>query len=442
MREAIEEFIGDLDEPRREALLLSARHSYATCAEKLGIETDEVGRHVDDAHELVTRRLLGTTGWEDAVARSIAIMRIDQVAIRLQKGRESVWYRLGAMLERGPWPVPVPVRAVGAVGAVGVVLFVGGGYQYYAGVMLPRGASDGTAVVADRRGADYDGEELLGRMEAEGVRAAGVGSSPPPSSAPQTPLPLPPPRGGLSAAESGLMTPAVWREGYERKWAVDTVGGWQEVSTGNSADIGGVEEGNARAEELIAAIGVLWRAGAESDSQESIAFGRQLEEFVRARAGEGIAEYCAASQWQVARRSRGAQEEERGKLEIRRRELENERRELELDRREWDVTRREKEVKRRELEGDRRDAEAKRDATEARSGPDSEKYWQGMGAYEQALEGYVSEFDGLETFEEQYSSFMNDTYVAGQHRYLNGIAEVIVGYSALLWGCETERQLV
>ena len=123
MQRAIEEFIGDLREPLRDALLLSARHSYATCAERLGIDVDDVVQNVDDAHELVTRRLLGTTGWEDAVARQVALMRIDQVAIRLQKRRESVWHRAAAIL---PVEVPSPpaLRAVTALGLASVTVLV------------------------------------------------------------------------------------------------------------------------------------------------------------------------------------------------------------------------------------------------------------------------------------------------------------------------------
>ena len=373
-------------------------------------------------------------------------MRIDQVAIRLQSRRETAWHRLGAMVREvfGPVLGPVPLRAAGALGVLCLVV----AYWYYPPgleVGTPRGANGGNAVVADRRSGESGGVDVSDGVTAandivqlaRGEREADYGGEE------ERPGGLPSgPPATIAAVRSGIVTVAAWRGDVGRRWEDDVEGGWQKVSTDNSADIGGVEEGNARIGEFMDAIRGLWGDGAESDSQESMAFGRQLEEFVRARTGEGIAEYCVASQWQFARRSRGAQEEERGRLEVRRRELEDERRELDLGRREWDVSRREKEIRRRELEAARRDAEAKREATEARSGPDSEEYWQVMGAYERVLEGYASEFDNeMKTFYEQYYSFMNDTYVAGQHGYVNGIAEVIVGYSALLWGCETDGQV-
>ena len=243
--------------------------------------------------------------------------------------------------------------------------------------------------------------------------------------------------GGGAGRRGMAVSRAAWRE-------VET--GWREVGGGDRAGLLSAEDDNAGIVRLMRVIQGLWREGAEVDRGALAAFWRELEEVLRGRGtGSGIEEYCGAEQWQFAGGSIIAREEERRKLEARRERLEDERRELEVERREWEVRRRELEVRRRELEAIRRAAEADRAALEAEGGADSEDYWQGIRNYERVLfEDYASVFnDEMRTFWNDYNNFMSDTYVAGQQEHVDGMAELLVGYGAVRWGCEAvgERQL-
>ena len=449
MRKAIEEFIGDLEEPLRESLLLSTRHSYATCAKTLGIEAEDVGRYVDDAHELVARRLLGTTGWEDTVARQVAVMRIDQVAMLLQKRRESVWHQVAGTLGVLVSSPASALRAVTVVGltavAVGLAVFTWEtrapdgdrgpeGPIARAGVERVENNASGIGATTARSQAQAVGSgggatEAMRADESTRRRVEVVLSPGDPLLGDRRVLAA---AGGGTAALGGVVPR--WSEVEAR---------WREVSTGSGADVSKAEGEHSNIVRLRQTMDGFWRGGAESEGQARVAFERRLDEVLRGETGDsGFRESCA--QWQFVGRSIGAREGERRRLEARRRGLEVMRGKLEREREEWEAKKMINEGRRLELEDTRERAEADRAVLEAAGRTDSEEYRRGIREYRRVvLEDYASRLDTLRTEEEKYNNFIMDTYVPGQQDYVKGMAGVLAGYSALLWGCETEwdRQL-
>ena len=84
----IEQAIGTLQESLQEALLLPTVHSYARSAAALGIDTDALAELERAAQEQLAKRLLGA-GWrDDPVTLGALLMRIDEVAVHIQKSRE------------------------------------------------------------------------------------------------------------------------------------------------------------------------------------------------------------------------------------------------------------------------------------------------------------------------------------------------------------------
>ena len=118
----IDDAINGLEESLREALLMSTRYPYGKCADKLGVTTNTLGAMVREARDRVSRELLGGE-WRDPETRRAAIMRVDQVAIRMQRQRETIWRKVvvGVKVGLRNWVMVPPPRAVAAVGVVGVV---------------------------------------------------------------------------------------------------------------------------------------------------------------------------------------------------------------------------------------------------------------------------------------------------------------------------------
>ena len=92
-RIAIQKSIGRLDGPLREALLLTTRHSFGKCARIIGVSREVLADRVYEARRHVVDETLGTGHHDSEVIRMVG-MYIDGVATRMQRRRESMWYRI------------------------------------------------------------------------------------------------------------------------------------------------------------------------------------------------------------------------------------------------------------------------------------------------------------------------------------------------------------
>ena len=435
-RALIEELVEDLDEDLRDALVLSATHSYAACAEKLHIRAEKVAERAEAAQELVCRRLLGQRGWMDTATRRVAIMEIDGVAVSVGLRRHSAWGWLARWLRERLGPQWEWQLGMGAVATLVIALAIG---------ELSKPARDesggGAPIATAGMGASAGGAR---RSEGpSGRRAAGVGVS----RELGRPAYFANAVGGMGVeASAGRVAVArgTWQREIDGKWQERVENVWNAASGGEGrAGIREAEEYNARVGGLMEELRGLWVARVSADSQEGRAFRRQLEAFVQISTDGEITGYCAggdgtyATGWTAMEEGRRGLEVRRRELEVRRRELEVERQALEVERREWEVRRRAAELRRRALELLRSTAEETRKAVEGGSRADSEEYWRGLEEYARVLDEYAGALENEGEILEEYRKFVGYRYVAGQQEYGNGMTEVIVGYSELLWRCGT-----
>ena len=82
---AVEDYISNLDDELREALLLTTRYTYARSADILGISRGALRDRVREAKRQITAGVLEDGEWQDPETSSMVAMHIDAVAIRMNK---------------------------------------------------------------------------------------------------------------------------------------------------------------------------------------------------------------------------------------------------------------------------------------------------------------------------------------------------------------------